>query len=238
MLRTQVASIVSPMLGEWDKVYEESRVDVGSRIDNLVFVEIHLGCPPGFFSEYFGCARSVSRVAVILGEKPRIVELPDEALFVHFMKNIRKTPRALELSTKMRTTLMLLTGDSNFVASSINDPNQMPCPDELLTRGCRDEFILENTTWTDKDGVLVIQYRTSDSWWDYECRLRVDAEQRAMRRCVSINREPECFVEHFFVPDKKTRRGCDNEADMPVELWVDESKRGFVHSVLPESYHF
>ncbi|MCL2324922.1 MAG: hypothetical protein FWC40_00240 [Proteobacteria bacterium] len=223
--RSQVESIVNPTLKN------EQELRIGSRIDNLVFVEIFTPCPP---HPLFGDCdmHHYARAAVILGKNPRIVELPNEELFVHFMKNIRKTPHVLELETIIRTTLILLTGNRDFVVSFIDTPDQMPCSDELiLIRGCRDDLILKNTTWMDKDGVLVIHYMMSIR---YECRLRVEADQKAMRRCVSPVPYAECFMEHFFVPDKETRRGCDNEADMPVELWVDESKRGFVHSVLPE----
>ncbi|MCL2326714.1 MAG: hypothetical protein FWC40_09505 [Proteobacteria bacterium] len=223
--RDQVESVVNSTLKKEQIFY------IRGRIDNLVFIEVFTPCL--LFDD---CGKR-HWAAVILGKKPRIVEMPNEALFVHFMKTIRKTPNALALETKIPTTLILLTGNDNFIISLIKDPDPKPCPTEFCLEGGRDEYMLANTTWTDKDGILIIQYRTSDNWWDYECRLRVDAEQRAMRRCVSINREPECFMEHFFVPNKETRRGCDNGADIPAELWVDESRHGFLDSVSPEPYH-
>jgi len=107
-------------------------------------------------------------VAVILGDTPRLVQLPDKSLFAHFAGVIRANPDILEPDLRLGTALRLATGDGNR--------EDEPAP-----------------TWTDENGILTIRYHKNidtGSWIEpsrlHDCTITVDARQDYTVDCVDI----------------------------------------------------
>ena len=136
---------------------------IRDRVGNLVFAEIITLSDPGFVHS----RETHQNVAVILGEKPRLVSLPDKALFAHFAKNIRPNPDVIDAGNRIWTALILSTG----MGHTVHEPTP--------------------ATWTDKDGTLVIhcfRYITDDNGRIYdmlqECTLTVDTNQDYTLECI------------------------------------------------------
>ncbi|MCL2326086.1 MAG: hypothetical protein FWC40_06290, partial [Proteobacteria bacterium] len=151
---------------------------IRDKIGNLVFVEVSTVVPDLAHSD--GPNRYVG---VILGDHPRLVNLPDKALFVHFAKNIRLAPDKLKAWERIKTALLLATGSNRYESD--------PYP-----------------TWTDEGGTLVIRYHTHypdgaerrDSRL-YECVLTVDANQDFTHACHLDKSEiPRIFRERRDYP--------------------------------------
>jgi len=136
-------------------------------IGNLAFVEVITSPDP----ELIDVDATNLHVAVVLGDKPRLVSLPDKALFAHFARNIRPNPDKLEFKHRIRTALLLAT-NSDWIADE-SEP-----------------------TWIDENGILVIHYHRyvdSDSGTLsmrqpppilQECTLTVDANQDFTLECI------------------------------------------------------
>jgi len=103
------------------------------RIGNLAFVEIITAPPPGL-TDVTG---TTEYVGVILGAKPRLVPMPNKALFAHFAKNVRPDPEKLRFDRRIRAALILATGSDHYLSG-----DDVPGP-----------------TWTDENGTLVIRYQ-------------------------------------------------------------------------------
>jgi len=132
------------------------------KIGNLGFIDVHTSAPAGVRD-----ANGTSQyVAVILGTKPRVVNLPDKALFTHFAKNIRPNPDKIKLTRRVETALLLATGSGSF----IDEPEALA------------------PTWTDENGTLVIRYHKYIGGGmtrpqQAACTLTVDAEQAFTLEC-------------------------------------------------------
>jgi len=130
------------------------------RVGNLVFVEVFTSPPPTITD----LNETRHYVGVILGERPRVVNLPDKVLFAHFAKNIRPNPDKIETGDRIRTALLL--ADSAY-----------------LVRG-------SEPTWTDEDGTLVIHYQKFVFSGDmnpnerFTCTLTADADQNFTVDCI------------------------------------------------------
>jgi len=150
-------AVVSATLKSGQKAY--ARYSVG----NLGFVEVRTSAPAG--------ARDVSgssqHIAVILGPTPRLVKLPDETLFEHFVKNIRPNPDKLKLTRRVKTALLLATGSGDF----IDEPEAL------------------EPTWLDEGGTLTIRYHQYVGGGGMvrplqtECTLTVNADQAFTHIC-------------------------------------------------------
>jgi len=133
------------------------------RIGNLAFVEIMTLPHP----EEKDVNATHQYVAVILGDKPRLVSLPDKVLFAHFAKNIRPNPDKIDSRNRIRTALLLATDSGSY--------EDEPTP-----------------TWTDEGGTLIIHYRryvnSSNTGKSYpilqECTLIVDVNQDFTLKCI------------------------------------------------------
>ena len=187
---------------------------IRDKIGNLVFVEIATIPDQDLISIHNA---RYEYVAVILGDNPRLVNLPDKALFVHFAKNIRSDPDKLEAWDRIKTALLLATGSNRY--------ERDPYP-----------------TWTDEGGTLVIRYHThypdgasrreSDL---FECILTVDAEQDFTHVCHlaksevvrifrKIREHPRPVEYRKFDIRTALRLATDSdnyEAD-PAPTWSDE----------------
>jgi len=157
--------VVKTSLNSRQRFYEREK------IGNLAFFEVVTSAPPGVndvdaTSHYVG---------VILGKKPRLVSLPDKALFVHFAKNIRSNPDVLEFRARIRTAMLLATGSARFV-------EKLP------------------PTWVDEDGTLIIHYHKlfygggRESPTREECTLTVDANQDFTLECA----KPVYLEDHLY----------------------------------------
>jgi len=156
-----VMAVVTRTLGSRQKAQPSDK------IGNLGFVEVSTFPHPGTLD----VDATSQYVAVILGKKPRLVTLPDKALFVHFAKNIRPNPDMLEAWWRIKTAVLLATGSGRIA--------DKPEP-----------------TWSDENGILVIHYHRyvdSDNMGQTmrqppprleECTLTVDANQDFMLECV------------------------------------------------------
>jgi|GEM_PF-6423238 len=108
----------------------------------------------------------VEFVAIILGEKSRVVPLPDRELFVHFMRVIRANPDAMKEKDRILTALLLVAGPV---------------------------ILSENCAWYDVNDKLVIRCLTkifdiedTRSYQDYDCTLTVDANQEYTLDCQGV----------------------------------------------------
>ena len=104
------------------------------KIGNMAFIEIH-DIPTVFITDlnkqpYF--------VVVVLGVDPHMVRTPDKELFVKFMNAVRADPDLMTPPRRLRAAMILATGG---VGEYIDEDGFEP-------------------SWTDEDGVLVIQYHT------------------------------------------------------------------------------
>jgi len=191
----------------------EQRAYVHYGIGNLAFVDVITSPHPGLS----GVDATSHYVAVILGDKPRLVELPDKALFVHFAENIRQNPEKLKLENRIRTAQILAIGSSSY--------EKKPPP-----------------TWTDEDGTLVIRYSTHFAegrrWRDlYECILTVNAEQEFTQACAldkagiirafsSLRRDIAHagteYREHGIKVALKLATGSNSYEEDPAPTWSDE----------------
>jgi len=188
---------------------------IRDKIGNLVFVEVATIPDQDLISIHNA---RYEYVAVILGDNPRLVELPDKALFVHFAKNIRSDPDKLEAWDRIKTALLLATGSNRYESD--------PYP-----------------TWTDEGGTLVIRYHTHypdgaerrDSRL-YECILNVDANQDFTHACHLDKSEiPRIFRERRDYPRPIEHRELDIKAVLwlatgsnsyepePAPTWLDEN---------------
>jgi len=151
-------AVVSPTLRSNQKAFARHKMG------NLAFVEVRTSAPPDLKDKD---GSSTQYVAVILGTTPRVVNLPNKAIFVHFAKNIRSAPDKLELKDRIRTALLLATGSSKYIGE----------PEALAP------------TWTDKGGTLVIRYHKNIGGGgmmrpqQVACTLTVDAEQAFTHHC-------------------------------------------------------
>jgi len=103
---------------------------------------------------------------VLLGDEPKIVLPPDKELFVRFASAIRHDPDQMTESQRIRTALILATGEES---------------DNMMG----DEF---QPTWTDEDGVLAICYSKLVGNGmampsKYKCTLTVDENQEYTLEC-------------------------------------------------------
>ncbi|MCL2326410.1 MAG: hypothetical protein FWC40_07965 [Proteobacteria bacterium] len=156
-------TVVKATLSRRQEAYERYR------IGNLAFFEIITLPHP----DVMDVGARYQHVAVILGKKPRLVSLPDKALFAHFAKNIRPNPDILEFQDRIRTAMLLATGADRIV-------EKLP------------------PTWVDENGILVIHYHKlfygggRESPTREECTLTVDANQDFTLECakpVELERE-------------------------------------------------
>jgi len=150
-------AVVKATLGSRQKAH------IRDMIGNLAFVEIITLPDPDTRG---GIDAPSQHVAVILGEKPRLLNLPDKALFAHFAKNIRLNPDLIDSGNRIWTALVLATGMSGLVHKP------------------------EPATWTDKNGTLVIHcFRhipdpDIDDLMLQECTLTVDVNQDYTLECI------------------------------------------------------
>lgn len=132
------------------------------KISNLGFIEVRTPAP----TDITDVDGSSQYVAVLLSPKPRLVKLPDETLFAHFVKNIRPNPDKIKLTRRVRTALLLATGSGDF----IDEPEALA------------------PTWTDENGTLVIRYHKYVGGGmvrpqQAKCTLTVDAGQAFTLEC-------------------------------------------------------
>jgi len=159
--RQMVMSIVDPTLNANQKAYPRYKVG------NLAFVEV-ITMPDPRIRDVDATRQNV---AIILGENPHLVALPDKALFAHFAKNIRPNPDMLEVGDRIRTALLLATDSDS----------------------CEDE---PTPTWTDAEGTLTIHYHRKVSSSRIgraypilqACTLTVDANQDFTLECTNRGR--------------------------------------------------
>jgi len=132
------------------------------RVGNLAFAEIITAPNPNVPYDQ----ETRQYVAVILGEKPRLVSLPDKALFAHFAKNVRPNPDVIDSDNRIWTALLLATG--------LGGLERKPAP----------------PTWTDEDSTLIIHYYRHIADIDelilQECTLTVDANQDYTLECIDL----------------------------------------------------
>ncbi|MCL2325427.1 MAG: hypothetical protein FWC40_02845 [Proteobacteria bacterium] len=192
----------------------DQRAYVRYGIGNLAFVEVITSPHPGLYD----VDATNHYVAVILGDKPRLIELPDKALFVHFAENIRQNPEKLKLENRIRTALILATGSGRR--------EQEPTP-----------------TWTDEDGTLIIHYHryVGDGGMArsilFDCTLTVDAEQEFTQACAlskaevtrsfsglrrNIDRTGTEYRELGIKSALKLATGSVNYELEPAPTWSDE----------------
>ena len=124
-------SVVNGFLNANRKAHQTQTGYPRFRVGNMAFVEIRtvpnvdvrdLDIP----SEY---------VVVVLGDNPQLSRTPNRELFANFMKVIRADPDIMTLNQRVRTALVLATGDDSYIGAEGYEP-----------------------TWTDEDGILVISY--------------------------------------------------------------------------------
>jgi len=159
---TKIASsIVEASLLPGQKAY--TRYSIG----NLAFAEI-IPPPPPKTRDINGTRHYV---AVILGDEPRLVELPSKALFAQFAENVRINPGNIEMRDRIGTALILATASDNYESE--------PAP-----------------TWVDENGTLTIHYHRKVSSSRIgraypilqACTLTVDANQDFTLECTNRGR--------------------------------------------------
>jgi len=154
----EILTFVRATLGTRQEAYRRDKVG------NLAFIEIITMPDP----DVMHGERTRQYVAVILGKKPRLVSLPDKALFAHFAKKVRPNPDVIESEDRIWTAMVLATG--------VGGLERKPAP----------------PTWTDENGTLVIHYyRHIPDPDDYdlmvqECTLTVDTNQDYTLECIDL----------------------------------------------------
>ena len=74
-------------------------------------------------------------VVVVLGDDPQLFNTPSKDLFAQYAGSVRADPDIMTLNQRIRTALILATGDGSYIDDEGYEPS-----------------------WTDKDGVLEINY--------------------------------------------------------------------------------
>jgi len=143
---------------------QNRRCYVAYAIGNVALVEV-INVPPPTLRDF---EATMWYVAVILGDTPRLVRLPDKSLFAHFTGVIRANPDILEPDIRLGTALRLATGHG------IREREPEP-------------------TWIDENGILTIRYHKNidtGNWMEpsrlHECTITVDARQDYIVDCVDI----------------------------------------------------
>ena len=124
-------SVVNAALRADQRPYQTQTAYPRFRVGNMAFIQIRT-TPTAGVRDLGGSSRYV---VVVLGAEPQRVGTPNAELFARFMSVVRADPDIMEQRHRIRTALILATGDDDYIGSD----GALP-------------------TWTDEDGVLVISY--------------------------------------------------------------------------------
>ncbi len=121
-------------------------------------------------------------LGVIMGKNPRLVHLPDNALFAQFMAAIRPNPDKIKLETRCTIIEYLADTGEIFTKRQIAKLKQNKAQYQI-------EF--EETRWIEENGTLVIDYYSYRIEEEYnqvvvKCQLRVDSSQQYTITCEPV----------------------------------------------------
>lgn len=135
-------------------------------------------------------------LGVLMGKNPRLVHLPDNALFAQFMAAIRQNPDKLKLETRFTIIAYLADTGEIFTERQIKKLKQNKAQYQL-------EF--EAPRWIEENGTLVIDYYSYRIEEEYhqvvvKCQLRVDSSQQYTITC-----EPVPYHQDSEISSENTR---------------------------------
>ena len=148
------------------------------RLGNLYFID-GSSPAPAWTQDLEGKSGALG---VIMGKPPRLVHLPDDALFAQFMAAIRPDPDKLKLET--RCTILEYLADTGRIFSK----RQIA---KLKLNKAQYQIELEETRWIEENGTLVIDYYSYRIEEEYnqvvvKCQLRVDSSQQYTITCEPV----------------------------------------------------
>lgn len=146
-------------------------------LGNLYFVEGSTP-PPKFVQDADGMS---GYLGIVIGDIPRLIPLPDKALFAQFMTALRPNLDKLK-GDRLHMALRYLAGTGEILTKSpmaLNTQNHTP---------------IEDPTWTEKNGTLSFNYYTyrsrgSSMMAPYlaKCQLIIDSSQQFSLECHPVN---------------------------------------------------
>jgi len=147
-------------------------------LGNLYFVEGSTPAP----EDVMDSNGKSGYLGVIMSQTPRLVVLPDKALFAQFMTALRKKPESLSMERRTRALKFLAnTGEMLTQRAMTNDNNIK-------------HFKIEpqDPSWNDENGMLTIDYysyRSEGNMAPYlvKCQLRVDSAQEYTLNCERLS---------------------------------------------------
>ena len=151
------------------------------RLGNLYFVDGSTPAPR-FTQDLDGKS---GRLGVIMGKKPRLVSLPDAALFAQFMAAIRPNPEMLSLERRFRA-MEYLAGTGEILTKREIERSQKYNAE-------RYQLEPQEPRWIEENGTLLFDYYTyrhnGDSMmapYLVKCQLRVDSAQKYTISCDPV----------------------------------------------------
>jgi len=125
-------AIVDEALRSSQKPFQTQTAYPRFRVGNMAFIAVHTAPTV----EVRDLSSTREYVVVVLSDEPHMVRTPNRELFARFASAVRADPDLMEPHQRIRTALILATGDADYIS---NNDGAEP-------------------TWTDEDGVLVISY--------------------------------------------------------------------------------
>ena len=198
-----IKEVINPMLKEGQEVLR-----VGFKLANLLPVELITRSNEHFLLRgSHPSPPTYSQAAVILGENPNFVKLPDETLFKHFMKNVRKGPKGKMLfvfepsiwyETPEEFYRDYTEQDNRYLLIKIALLLGLGEDIEPLGRWPEYDPSLE-ATWAEKRGTLTIRYfrgtlvHNKGLWCytsRYQCEIIVNRKQDYVHECKAVSENP------------------------------------------------
>ena len=121
-------------------------------------------------------------MGVIMGRKPRLVHLPNDALFAQFMAAIRPDPTKLDLEKRIAAMQYLADTGEIFTKRDIAKLKQNQAQYQI-------EF--QESRWTEENGTLIFDYYSYRIEEEYnqvvvKCQLRVNSSQHYTVTCEPV----------------------------------------------------